>query len=118
MIRVPMLEDQISQSEFFYEKICLVLYSQSQYDCMWTKNEKLDPKNLYTESQLDELIQMHLARRVDAIEHIPEGLQKKLKLIDKAHDLAAISTGGLENPAPQQCKCEKMSLVTPAEDRV
>ena len=50
MIRVPMLEDQISQSEFFYEKICLVLYSQSQYDCMWTKNEKLDPANLYTES--------------------------------------------------------------------
>ena len=118
MIRVPMLEDQISQSEFFYEKICLVLYSQSQYDCIWTKNEKLDPNNLYTESQLDELIQMHLARRVDAIEHIPEGLQKKLNLIDEAHDLATIVTGGLENPAPQQCKCEKMSLVTPAEDRV
>lgn len=68
MIRVPMLEDQISQSEFFYEKICLVLYSQSQYDCMWTKKEKQDLAQLYTESALDDLIQLPPARRVDAIE--------------------------------------------------
>lgn len=68
MIRVPMLEDQISQSEFFYEKICLVLYSQSQYDCMWTKREKVDLSLLYTETQLDDLIQLPPARRVDAMD--------------------------------------------------
>ena len=68
MIRVPMLEDQISQSEFFYEKICLVLFSQTKFDCMWAKRERCEESDFYLEEKLEKMRNntvMAMGRRIE-----------------------------------------------------
>ena len=80
MIRVPMLEDQISQSEFFYEKICLVLFSQTNFDCMWEKKERPELSDLYMEQQLEEFPGQPMVRKIEWIEKMPEGLREAMEI--------------------------------------
>ena len=63
-----MLEDQISQSEFFYEKICLVLFSQTNFDCMWEKRERCEESYFYLEEKLENMRNntvMAMGRRIE-----------------------------------------------------
>ena len=54
MIEIPMLEEQLANSQFHYEKVCLVLTSQTKYDAMWKRLEKPHNEVLEAFKKLDE----------------------------------------------------------------
>ena len=116
MIRVPMLEDQISQSEFFYEKICLVLFSQTNFDCMWQEKERQERSDLYLDSNLDDIAALTAGRRIDSIHKMPEGLLECFELTDKPPRDAKVASGGHELPDSVGCTCEVMLKVDLKED--
>ena len=41
MITVPHLEEQLAKTEFYHEKICIVLFSQTTFEAMWEMEEDI-----------------------------------------------------------------------------
>ena len=54
MIKIPMLEEQLANSQFHYERVYLVLFSQTKYDAMWQMLQKPHDHVMQAFKQLDE----------------------------------------------------------------
>ena len=76
MIQVPLLEEQEtlgpSQFEFYYDRIQLVLCSQTRYDAMWA---------LLNDLSADDFALLAIFRDLDKLRKLTDDQQQKLELV-------------------------------------
>ena len=59
-----------------------------------------------------------MSRKLEMIERMPDVLQERFEINDNEPILNNVPTGGMDNAAPGQCKCELMTRIPANEGRM
>lgn len=76
MLRIPTLNQQLYQSEFFYEKIQLVVVCQTKYDVMHKRKENPVMVPLFPPSSLDNVDIVSVEQKAELHQSYPSKLKE------------------------------------------